>query len=193
MSLDRLTKVGLPLIGSFVAGFFGRFLGSEGSAIMTTPLFLLLLFVFLLCLILIFRMKLSRRRKSLILYCVILLGLGFFSYFLRLHVEHQIFALVGATTPFLFNLSDGSAHSDGEAGSLPPLESESSSASLQTYRNVIAAESEAEIYNRIRALENLQYFNVPPQNNMGDYERLVRSHFDQALNVDHYLEIWDKE
>ncbi|KAK7374990.1 hypothetical protein VNO80_08434 [Phaseolus coccineus] len=26
----------LPLIGSFFAGFFGRFLGSEGSAIMTT-------------------------------------------------------------------------------------------------------------------------------------------------------------
>lgn len=39
----------------------------------------------------------------------------------------------------------------------------------------------------------MHYFNVPPQNNAGDYERLVREHFDQALNVDHYLEIWDKE
>jgi NADH-ubiquinone oxidoreductase chain 5 len=26
----------LPLLGSSVAGFFGRFLGSEGTAIMTT-------------------------------------------------------------------------------------------------------------------------------------------------------------
>lgn len=80
-----------------------------------------------------------------------------------------------------------------ESSNLPALESESSSASLSTYRNVIAAENEAEIYNRIRNLENNQYYNLPPQNNIGDYESLVREHFEQALNVDHYREIWDKE
>lgn len=42
---------------------------------------------------------------------------------------------------------------DSGADSLPTLESESSSASLSTYRNVIAAESESDIYNRIRHLE----------------------------------------
>ena len=59
---------------------------------------------------------------------------------------------------------------------ISPLESESSSASLTTYlieiRNVIAAEDEAEIYNRIRNIENMHYYNVPPQNNAVDYERL---------------------
>jgi len=80
-----------------------------------------------------------------------------------------------------------------ESSNLPALESESSSASLATYRNEIAAESEADIYNRIRHLEHMEYSNIPPQNNIGDYERLVREHFDQALNVDHYLEIGDKE
>lgn len=100
------------------------------------------------------------------------------------------------TTPFLFHLSDGSnesIHSDGEGGSLPPLESESSSASLNTYRNVIAAESEASIYDRIRILENQHFYNIPPQNNPREYENLVRQHFDQALDVDHYMEIWDRE
>lgn len=50
------------------------------------------------------------------------------------------------------------------------------------------AENEAEIYARIRNLENQHYYNLPPQNNPGDYERLVRDNFDQALtlNVSHY-------
>jgi len=135
----------------------------------------------------------SKRKKSLILYCVILLGLGFFSYFLRLHVEHQIFALIGATTPFLFNLSDGSAHSDGEAGSPPALESEYHSVSLNTHRNQIDAENEREIYQRIRILENQYFYNIPPQNNEGEYANLVRSHFDMARDVDHYRTIWDRE
>lgn len=39
----------------------------------------------------------------------------------------------------------------------------------------------------------MQYYNIPPQNNPGDYERLVRQHFDLAINVDHYLHIWDGE
>ncbi|CAI8600299.1 unnamed protein product [Vicia faba] len=65
--------------------------------------------------------------------------------------------------------------------------------SLATFRNVIAAENEAEIYERIRVLENQHYYNIPPHNNPGDYARLVREHFDQALNVDHYWEIFDRE
>lgn len=80
-----------------------------------------------------------------------------------------------------------------DSSNLPALESSSSSDSLSTYRNVIAAENEAEIYDRIRVLENQHYYNIPPQNNQGDYERLVREHFDQAINVDHYRFIWDRE
>lgn len=36
LEIMYLLIVFLPLLGSSVAGFFGRFLGSEGSAIMTT-------------------------------------------------------------------------------------------------------------------------------------------------------------
>ncbi|KAI0487977.1 hypothetical protein KFK09_027800 [Dendrobium nobile] len=36
LSLMYLLIVFLPLLGSSVAGFFGRFLGSEGTAIITT-------------------------------------------------------------------------------------------------------------------------------------------------------------
>ncbi|KAL5077878.1 hypothetical protein RYX36_016862 [Vicia faba] len=80
-----------------------------------------------------------------------------------------------------------------DSSNLPALESSSSYESLATFRNVIAAENEAEIYERIRVLENQHYYNIPPHNNPGDYARLVREHFDQALNVDHYWEIFDRE
>ena len=73
------------------------------------------------------------------------------------------------------------------------MESSSSSESFATFRNVIAAANEAEIYNRIRALEGLQYYNLPPQNNPGEYESIVRDHFDQAVSVNHYREIYDQE
>ncbi|GKC87063.1 hypothetical protein Tco_1147712, partial [Tanacetum coccineum] len=37
------------------------------------------------------------------------------------------------------------------------------------------------------------YYNLPPQNNPGEYEGLVRDHLDQALNVPHYRNIMDME
>lgn len=61
-----------------------------------------------------------------------------------------------------------------DSSNLPALESESSSASLNTYRNEIAAESEAGIYQRINVLENQQFYNIPPQNNPGEYANIVR-------------------
>lgn len=88
------------------------------------------------------------------------------------------------------NVSSGSS---GEFSSLPPLESSSSTESLGTYRNIIAADNEAQIYQRIQALEAGLYYNIPPQNEVGEYEGLVRDHFDGALNVDHYLFIYDRE
>nr|GEY94593.1 hypothetical protein [Tanacetum cinerariifolium] len=54
-------------------------------------------------------------------------------------------------------------------------------------------ENEAEIYARIRSLQSRDYYNLPPQNNPGDYEGLVRDHLDQALNVPHYRNILDME
>ena len=73
------------------------------------------------------------------------------------------------------------------------VESSSSSESLATFRNVIAADKEMEIYNRITNMETQLYYNIPPQNNPGDYARLVREHFDQAINVNHYRQIYEQE
>ncbi|KAL2505771.1 Uncharacterized protein Adt_21392 [Abeliophyllum distichum] len=75
----------------------------------------------------------------------------------------------------------------------PPMESSSTSVSLTTYRNRIAVENESELFDRIKNLEQMEFYNLPPQNNAGDYQRLVREHFEQALNVPHYIEIYDQE
>ena len=88
--------------------------------------------------------------------------------------------------------SNESGNSAGET-SLPALESSSSSESLATFRALIAGDNEAEIYQRIRALESQDFYNVPPQNQPGEYEGLVRQHFDQAISVPHFRWIYDVE
>jgi hypothetical protein len=64
---------------------------------------------------------------------------------------------------------------------------------LATFRAEIAADNEAEIYARIRSLQSRDYYNLPPQNNPGEYEALVRNDFDQAMDVPHYRVILDRE
>lgn len=54
------------------------------------------------------------------------------------------------------------------------LESSSSSDSFATASNPY------EIYQRIKIIEAREYYNVPPQNNQGYYERLVREHLSRA-------------
>ena len=116
----------------------------------------------------------------------------------RFFIFERIFAFLGVTTAlstFIWKVSSGSNESGNSGGetSLPALESSSSSESLATFRAVIAAENEADIYARIRNLENRDFYNLPPQNPPGEYEGLVRQHFDQALNVPHFREILDME
>ncbi|KAL3534674.1 hypothetical protein ACH5RR_003135 [Cinchona calisaya] len=113
----------------------------------------------------------------------------------RIRLRKQTKPFAKALSTLIFNLSSGSNENGNSSGetSLPALESSSSSESLATFRNVIAAENEAEIYTRLRNIESLHYYNLPPQNNPGDYERLVREHFDQAINVNHFREILDRE
>ncbi|GJS07326.1 hypothetical protein Tco_0364122 [Tanacetum coccineum] len=79
----------------------------------------------------------------------------------------------GMTSALIWQVSSGSSES-GNATSLPALESSSSSESLAT-------------------LQSRDYYNLPPQNNPGEYEGLVRDHLDQALNVPHYRNILDME
>ncbi|KAL2905189.1 Minor tail protein Gp6 [Bienertia sinuspersici] len=42
-------------------------------------------------------------------------------------------------------------------------------------------------------LQAREYYNIPPQSEVGEYETIVREHFDQARNVNHYLLIYDRE
>ncbi|KAL0293614.1 UNVERIFIED_CONTAM: Cytochrome c oxidase subunit [Sesamum radiatum] len=77
-----------------------------------------------------------------------------------------------------------------------PVEESSSSSSseeLATFRNVIAANNEAELYSRITFLENQNYYGLPPQTRPGEYGAIVREHFDQAIHVGHYRRIYDQE
>lgn len=107
-------------------------------------------------------------------------------------VQLDLFVATLASQPleleFVCHFVDNNA-----SDSLPTLESEYNSTSLNTYRNVIAPENEASIYDRIRILESQHFYNIPPQNQPHEYENLVRQHFDQALDVDHYLQILDQE
>lgn len=152
--------------------------------------FILILFFFI-CLCIFF----YRRKGHFCLFLLIHFLLLLFSYFLRSFLFETLFTLVGgivtATSVIHHNVSSGSSGS--ELSGPPPLESSSSTESLGTYRNIIAAESEAQIYQRIQALEGGLYYNLPPQNEPGEYAGIVRAHFDQAITVDHYLLIFDKE
>lgn len=94
------------------------------------------------------------------------------------------------TGALIWQVSSGSSEN---ATSLPALESSSSSESLATFRAEIAAENEAYIYASIRSLQSRDYYNLPPQNHPGEYEGLVRDHFDQAVDVPHYRNILDIE
>ncbi|KAL0285646.1 UNVERIFIED_CONTAM: Cytochrome c oxidase subunit [Sesamum calycinum] len=71
--------------------------------------------------------------------------------------------------------------------------SSSSDDSLTTFRNIIAAPNERELYNRITFLENQNYYGLPPQTRPGEYSSIVREHFDQSIHVRHYRRIYDQE
>ncbi|KAK7295932.1 hypothetical protein VNO77_46351 [Canavalia gladiata] len=68
---------------------------------------------------------------------------------------------------------------------------ESSSTSSSDY--LLIENNPFEIYQRIKILEAREYYNIPPQNNQGDYERLVREHLSRALGDDFYRTIYDRE
>jgi len=83
-----------------------------------------------------------------------------------------------------------------DSSNLPALESsaqESSSSSATTYNPY--EHHPYEIYQRIRILEARDYSNFPPQNNQGDYERLVRENLSRARDMgeDFYRTIYDRE
>ncbi|GJR30699.1 NADH dehydrogenase subunit 9 [Tanacetum coccineum] len=52
---------------------------------------------------------------------------------------------------------------------------------------------ERDLFSRIRVLEGRDYYNLPPQNNPGEYEGLVREHLAQAIDRPHRQEILKSE
>lgn len=157
---------------------------------------LLLLFCLILVAIAYKRRLRTRRKRNVILFFLYFFLVFLFVSLLRLFIMDSLFSFLGLATSFICYVSSAeneSGNSAAESGGLPRLESESSSESLNTFRNVIAAENEAEIYQRIRFLENQDYYNLPPQNNPGDYEQLVRENFNSAINVNHFRTIYDME
>nr|VDD65203.1 unnamed protein product [Brassica oleracea] len=103
-----LLIVFLPLLGSSVAGFFGRFLGSEGSAILTTTcvsFFALVGFLFL------FRIYYFRLKGPLreILNLFLVFSAGFVGSLIRIEVIHLVSPALPLLGPFLWYAVTGSS------------------------------------------------------------------------------------
>ena len=87
-----LLIVFLPLLGSSVAGFFGRFLGSEGTAIITAGRNLVLFAILIFGLIFLFRLYCFRLKKKygfrlvFMIYISFLFFISFFCFYLRLYL-----------------------------------------------------------------------------------------------------------
>lgn len=123
----------IPKLGSFVAGFFKRFLGSEGTAIMTTPEFLLPLFMLVLILTIIYRIYFQKKKKkSFLLLFIIYILVFFLCCLFRFFILEKIVAFLGVTTALstlILNVScsrlNSNVHSGREFGeiSLPPAPS----------------------------------------------------------------------
>jgi hypothetical protein len=83
-------------LGAFVAISFGRFLGSEGTAIMTKGTNLLLFAILILGLIFLFRLYSIRLKKKygfrlvFIMYLSLLFFISFFCYFLRIYLLSRL-------------------------------------------------------------------------------------------------------
>nr|YP_009974672.1 hypothetical protein JAA21_mgp29 [Helianthus grosseserratus]QNJ33633.1 hypothetical protein [Helianthus grosseserratus] len=180
--LDKFTYFFRFAILPLFTILLGRFLGPGCPGISTLFTF----FFLLVTLILVYRMRVSKRKKSSFLFFVILILIYVLATFSR---SFFIFMLAGMPSAFVCKVSSES----GDATSLPPLGSSESSESLATFRAEIAGENEAEIFTRIRNLETQDYYNLPPQNNPGEYEVLVREEFEQALDVPHYRTVLDRE
>jgi len=155
LEIMYLLIVFLPLLGSSVAGFFGRFLGSEGTAIMTTPEFLLPLFVLVVIFTIIYRILLSKKKKSFLLLFLIYIVVFFLCCLFRFFILEKIVAFLGVTTALstlILNVScsgsNSNVHSGGESGeiSIPPLESssrpESSSGSTSLENHASSSEKD---------------------------------------------------
>lgn len=182
--LSRL--VGFFLGTIFIYLFWAGALGQKGG------LLSIVIGLLFLCSFLLLSSRSERERIFLLIFFSFLLCLG--AYLYKMLLVEGVGALLGlGVTSLAMNLSSASSESNGPS-SLPGLESESSSASVETYRRVLAVDYESEIYEKIRVLEAKDLHNLPPQTRPGEYEEIVRSHLDQAaISVDHLRHAMDSE
>lgn len=136
-------------------------------------------------LIISYRLLKKKGRNSWILLLLIYFFIYIFSLTLRSYLSEIIASFLQMSFFFFFSSDSGN--------SLPPLETSSSSESLNTYRQLYAADYEQSIFDRIQSLENGQYYNIPPQTRPGEYASIVRQHFDQSISVDHLRSAMDME
>jgi len=86
-----LLIVFLPLLGSSVVSFFGRFLGAEGTAIITTGRNLVLFAILIFGVVVLFRLfhlRLNRKSRFLI-YVSLFFVISVFAYSLRIYLKYK--------------------------------------------------------------------------------------------------------
>ena len=108
------------LVRYFVSGiacFFGRFLGSEGTAILpTSPVVVLAIFVILFILIIIYRIRRSKGKKSPFLFVLILFLISIFCALLRNFICSEIFSFVGVLSTFFLKVDSGTCNMTAPPG-----------------------------------------------------------------------------
>lgn len=181
----------------------GRFLGSEGTALMTTGKSLVLFGTVICLLIALFRRVRCQIKYGFLnsIYFSLLFLIFMYGSLIRCYLLSNLGIYFETLLPcFILYVSDpGLSTSNGDTSSstthivssdsphspiIPP--NPQPGGNLLSLFGTQDPDRELELYARIRLLENLLIERLPPQLNLGEYENLVRDNLNQARNVLHY-------
>ncbi|KAJ4968669.1 hypothetical protein NE237_015370 [Protea cynaroides] len=180
-----LLIVFLPLLGSSVAGFFGRFLGSEGTAIMTTPPNLVFFGIFLFIFIFIFRFYSKKINKKSF-------RLGFFMHLSLLFLISFLFFFYVVAGPGL-PLPAPSDPSSSSSWSEDSFELEVLSEPFPEASIISTNKSdEVSLKNRILSLENQDCIFLMDKAK-GEYWTEIKNALDQAPSQKEYIRLIEFE
>ncbi|KAJ4942629.1 hypothetical protein NE237_014206 [Protea cynaroides] len=203
-----LLIVFLPLLGSSVAGFFGRFLGSEGTAIMTTPPNLVFFGIFLFIFIFIFRFyskKINKKsfRLGFFMHLSLLFLISFLFFFMRLYLLSRLGLLFELCFAHLIFLSVVAG--PGLPLPAPSDPSSSSSWSEDSFELEVLSEpfpeasiistnksDEVSLKNRILSLENQDCIFLMDKAK-GEYWTEIKNALDQAPSQKEYIRLIEFE
>lgn len=188
----------------FLAVFsLGRFIGPEGTAIMTTGKNLIIFGILILLLILLFRrihFKIKYGFLKVVFYLSLLFLIFMYGSVIRCYLLSHLGIYFSDILPcFIFCVSDSSlsTSNDDTSSSTTHIVSDSPHSLIipenpQPGGNLLSLfgtqdpDREIELYTRVRLLESRLIERVPPQLNFGEYENLVRDNLNQARNILHY-------